>query len=90
MLDSLLDGVPGLGPARRRVLMARFGSLKKLRAATAADVADVPGIGMQTAEAIVAAVAADRPAPAVNMATGEILDADITPPGDAGDDHRAD
>jgi excinuclease ABC subunit C len=90
MLDSLLDVVPGLGPARRRALMARFGSLKKLRTATAADVADVPGIGMQTAEAIVAAVAADRPAPAVNMATGEILDADITPPGDAGDDHRAD
>ena len=89
MLDSLLDGVPGLGPARRKALMARFGSLKRLRAAPAAEVADVPGIGPQTADAIVAAVAADRPAPAVNMATGEILNSDTTAQGDTNDD-RAD
>jgi excinuclease ABC subunit C len=73
MVDSLLDGVPGLGPARRKALMAHFGSLKKLRAATVEDVAAVSGIGERTAEAIVAAVAQHRPGPAVNMATGEVL-----------------
>ena len=48
MVDSLLDGVPGLGPSRRKALLARFGSLKQLR--TAADeISQVPGIGRRTA-----------------------------------------
>ncbi len=75
MLDSLLDGVPGLGPARRKALMARFGSLKRLRAASVDEIAEVPGIGPATAAAIAAAVAQPTPsAPAVNTATGEILE----------------
>jgi excinuclease ABC subunit C len=76
MLDSVLDGVPGLGPARRKTLLARFGSLKKLRVAKAAEIAQVPGIGERTAQAIADAIAAQRPGTAVNMATGEILSAD--------------
>ncbi|MGH8839014.1 MAG: excinuclease ABC subunit UvrC [Jiangellaceae bacterium] len=76
MVDSLLDGVPGLGPARRKALLAYFGSLKRLRAASAEEIAQVPGFGTRTAEAVVEAVAQRRPAPSVNMATGEILDAD--------------
>jgi excinuclease ABC subunit C len=76
MVDSLLDGVDGLGPTRRKALMAHFGSLKKLRAATVDEVAEVPGIGMRTASAIVDAVAAHRPGPSVNMATGEIVGED--------------
>ncbi|MGH8824842.1 MAG: excinuclease ABC subunit UvrC, partial [Jiangellaceae bacterium] len=76
MVDSLLDGVPGLGPARRKALLAHFGSLKRLRAASADEIALVPGFGTRTAEAVVEAVAQRRPAPSVNMATGEILDAD--------------
>ena len=84
MVDSLLDAVPGLGPSRRKALLARFGSLKRLRAATAADIAQVPGIGQRTAEAIVAAVSqtvgSDQPATGVNMATGEILEPDRAMP----------
>jgi excinuclease ABC subunit C len=76
MVDSLLDGVPGLGPARRKALLAQFGSLKRLRAASAEEIAQVPGFGTRTAEAVAEAVAQRRPAPSVNMATGEILDAD--------------
>jgi excinuclease ABC subunit C len=80
MLDSLLDGVPGLGPSRRKALLARFGSLKRLRAATAEEIAQVPGIGLRTADAVVVAVSqpigARRPAAPVNMTTGEILDPD--------------
>ncbi len=60
---------------RRKSLLRQFGSLKKLRAATVDEIAEVPGIGPRTAEAIVAALA-DRPAReravSVNTATGEI------------------
>jgi len=57
MLASLLDDVPGLGEVRRRALLAKFGSLRALRAADVDQVTDVPGIGRKTAEAVVAALA---------------------------------
>ena len=56
MLVSLLDDVPGLGDARRKALMKKFGSLKRLRAATVEEIMTVPGIGRRTAEAVVDAV----------------------------------
>jgi excinuclease ABC subunit C len=52
LTTSELDGVPGLGPARRATLLKRFGSLRKLRAASAPEIAAVPGFGKQTAEAV--------------------------------------
>jgi excinuclease ABC subunit C len=78
MTASALDGVPGLGETRRTALLKHFGSLKRLTAATVDDLVQVPGIGRTTAEAISAALAERRPAPAVNTATGEILD-DVEP-----------
>jgi excinuclease ABC subunit C len=76
MTVSGLDGIPGLGETRRKALLRRFGSLKRLRAATVDDLVEVPGIGRRTAEAIVAALATEAPsAPAVNVTTGEVLDA---------------
>jgi excinuclease ABC subunit C len=57
MLVSLLDDVPGLGDTRRKALMKRFGSLKRLRAATVEELMEVPGIGRRTAEAVQAAIA---------------------------------
>jgi excinuclease ABC subunit C len=76
MVESLLDDVPGLGEVRRRSLLKRFGSLKRLRAATVQEIADVPGIGLRTAEAIVAALGEQRSRAgvSVNTATGEIED----------------
>jgi excinuclease ABC subunit C len=74
MVESLLDEVPGLGEVRRKSLLKRFGSLRKLRAATVEEIAEVPGIGIRTAEAIVSALA-DQPGRtrvSVNTATGEI------------------
>ena len=56
MVESLLDEVPGLGEVRRKALLSRFGSLKRLRAASLDDLAAVPGIGRGTAEAIVVAL----------------------------------
>ena len=60
MVESLLDDVPGLGEVRRKSLLKRFGSLKKLRAATVEEIAEVPGIGLRTAEAIVGALGQQR------------------------------
>ena len=82
MVESLLDDVPGLGEVRRKTLLKHFGSLKKLRAASAEEIAQAPGIGPLTAVAIKDALSAqdgktgadrDR-APVINTATGEILE----------------
>ncbi|KQW52811.1 excinuclease ABC subunit C [Nocardioides sp. Root1257] len=81
MVESLLDGVPGLGEVRRKTLLKHFGSLKKLRAATVEEIALVPGIGERTATAIKDAVAQQSSGSngqtgpsiiSVNTATGEI------------------
>ncbi|ATL26894.1 excinuclease ABC subunit UvrC [Streptomyces formicae] len=70
-----LDAVPGLGDARKQTLIKHFGSVKKLRSATIDQICEVPGIGRKTAEAIVVALAQAAPAaPAVNTATGEIME----------------
>lgn len=52
MVESVLDGVPGLGEVRRKTLLRHFGSLRKLRAATVEEIAAVPGVGPRTAAAI--------------------------------------
>ncbi len=44
MVASALDGVPGLGPARREGLLAHFGSLDRVRAATREELEGVPGL----------------------------------------------
>ena len=74
MVESLLDDVAGLGEVRRRALLRRFGSMKKLRSATAAEIAETPGFGPRLAEAVVAAVASQQIPESVNLTTGEILD----------------
>ncbi len=53
---SELDGVPGLGQARRATLLRHFGSVRKLTAATVSDIAELPGFGQRTAEAVYAAL----------------------------------
>ena len=93
MVESVLDDVPGLGEVRRKTLLRHFGSLKRLREATIDEVAGLPGFGRRTAEAVVGAVnAATTPAdtartPAVNTATGEILDP-VGSDGTASDEKR--
>jgi excinuclease ABC subunit C len=41
MVDSILDAVPGVGDKRKRQLLRRFGSLKRLRSATFEEIAEV-------------------------------------------------
>ncbi|MFG3585246.1 excinuclease ABC subunit UvrC [Streptomyces sp. NPDC047990] len=72
---SPLDDVPGLGETRKQALIKHFGSVKKLRSATIDQICEIPGIGRKTAEAIAVALAQAAPAaPAVNTATGEIME----------------
>jgi excinuclease ABC subunit C len=49
---SALDEVPGIGPARRRALLQRFGSVGGLRRATLEEIAAVPGVGREIALAV--------------------------------------
>ncbi|MEU8823920.1 excinuclease ABC subunit UvrC [Streptomyces sp. NPDC048636] len=70
-----LDAVPGLGESRKQALLKHFGSLKRLRAATIEQICEVPGVGRKTAETVAAALTRAAPAaPAVNTATGEIIE----------------
>ncbi|MCI3222146.1 excinuclease ABC subunit UvrC, partial [Streptomyces sp. NP-1717] len=74
---SPLDDVPGLGETRKQALIKHFGSVKKLRQATIEQICEVPGLGRKTAESVAVALAQAAPAaPAVNTATGEIMEDD--------------
>jgi excinuclease ABC subunit C len=49
---SQLDSIPGVGPARRKALLKAFGSLDAIRAATVEQLAAVPGVPRNVAQAI--------------------------------------
>ena len=49
---STLESLPGVGPARRKALVARFGGIAGVLAATAEQLAEVPGISREMAEKI--------------------------------------
>jgi len=51
--ESILDDFKGLGPAKRLALLQHFGSIEKLRAASAEQITQVEGIGPKTAERLV-------------------------------------
>jgi excinuclease ABC subunit C len=74
MTESALDGVPGLGDARRKALLKHFGSLKRLRTAEASEIAELPGFGPRTAAAVITALQGTTEAPAIDPTTGEILE----------------
>jgi excinuclease ABC subunit C len=51
-LESVLDAIPGLGPARRKALLTHLGSAREVGRATPAQLAEVPGIGPAMAQKI--------------------------------------
>ena len=52
MVESELDEIPGLGPVRKRTLIQHFGSLDKLRLASAEEIGKVKGFGPALAEMV--------------------------------------
>ncbi|MEN9741272.1 MAG: Excinuclease, UvrABC system protein, partial [Actinomycetota bacterium] len=75
MVESVLDEVAGLGPVKKKALLAQFGSLKKIRAASMDELMQVNGIGQKQAEEIIAKLAETGSTPAgLNVTTGEIID----------------
>ncbi|WP_040809465.1 excinuclease ABC subunit UvrC [Nocardia concava] len=56
MTESVLDSVPGLGATRKTALVQHFGSVAKLKQATVEQIIEVPGIGVATAKAVLAAL----------------------------------
>lgn len=55
-ITTELAAVPGLGPARVRELLSRFGSVARLRTASLDELMAIDGIGRKTAEAVQRAV----------------------------------
>jgi excinuclease ABC subunit C len=49
-LASVFDEVPGIGPARKKALLKRFGSVRRIREASLDEVAATPGVGREVAE----------------------------------------
>jgi excinuclease ABC subunit C len=50
--ESVLDEIHGLGDKRKVLLLQHFGSIQRLRAASAAEIAAVAGIGPKLAEVV--------------------------------------
>lgn len=74
MVDSVLDEINGLGPTRKKSLLKAFGSLKKLRSASPAQIAEVEGIGPAIAQTIYEQLQQSNPGTTLNMTTGEIIE----------------
>jgi excinuclease ABC subunit C len=51
--ESILDECPGVSDNRKQALLAKFGSVERLRKASAEDIAAVEGISEKLAETVV-------------------------------------
>ncbi len=53
-VHSVLDDIPGIGPARRKALMKGFQTLEELKAASEEEIARVPGLNQKVAQQVFA------------------------------------
>jgi excinuclease ABC subunit C len=52
MRESLLDDCPGMSAARKQRLLKKFGSVARIRGASAEEIASLPGISVRSAQAL--------------------------------------
>jgi excinuclease ABC subunit C len=52
MRESLLDDCPGMSAARKQRLLKKFGSVARIRRASAEEIASLPGISVRSAQAL--------------------------------------
>jgi excinuclease ABC subunit C len=52
MKKSSLEGIPGVGPAREKALLKRFGTVNGIARASVADIARAAGVNAETAAAV--------------------------------------
>ena len=62
---SVLDDIPGVGPARRKALMRHFKSLEEIRQASVEELMEIPEMNERTAQEIVAFFASQKRPPVV-------------------------
>jgi len=60
-ITSQLDSIAGVGPARRKALLRKFGSVVGVKQASVEELAGIPAISMELAIVIRDALADDRP-----------------------------
>ena len=65
-VKSVLDDIPGVGPARRKALMRHFKSLEEIRQATVEELMEIPKMNERTAEEIVTFFASQTGQPVVH------------------------
>jgi excinuclease ABC subunit C len=70
---SSVEEIPGIGTKRRQALLQRFGSVERIRSASAEEIAEVPGFSLRMGERVLQHLAQ----------TGAALSADssVVPPG---------
>lgn len=71
MTASALDAVRGLGEQRRKALVTHFGSVARLKEATVEEITAVPGIGVATARAVLAALGGEPPIEPASPESGD-------------------
>lgn len=52
MKESVLDEAPGMSPRKKKLLLEKFGSVERIRKATAKQIAEIPGISEKSAASI--------------------------------------
>lgn len=65
-VKSVLDDIPGVGPARRKALMRHFKSLEEIRQASVEELMEIPEMNERTAEEIVTFFASQTGQPVVH------------------------
>lgn len=77
MTESVLDECPGVSEAKKKALLARFGSVQRMRKATEKELKEVAGVGDKLAAELVAFLARLSSLPAPRIGAGPEEKADV-------------